>query len=113
MIHLKSRAEIEKMRESGRIVARTLRLVSEKVAPGVTPRELDELAHRLIEDEGGVPSFLNYRGYPSATCISVNDVVVHGIPTDVPLTEGDIISLDFGGVKDGWHADGAWSYGVG
>jgi methionyl aminopeptidase len=113
MTYLKSRAEIAKMRESGRIVAKTQRLVSAKAEPGVTPRELNEMAARIIEEEGGVPSFLNYRGYPAATCISVNQVVVHGIPNDVPLKEGDIIGLDFGVVKDGWHADGAWTYAVG
>ncbi len=102
------------MKESGRIVARTLRLVSETIKPGsTTPRELNELADRLIREEGGVPSFLNYRGFPAATCISVNSVVVHGIPTAIPLEEGDIVSLDFGVVKDGWHADGAWTYPVG
>jgi methionyl aminopeptidase len=114
VIELKTRTDIEKMKESGRIVARTLRLVSETIVPGkTTPKELDTLAHRLILEEGGVPSFLNYRGYPAATCISVNEVVVHGIPTDIPLKEGDIVSLDFGVVKDGWHADGAWTYPVG
>jgi methionyl aminopeptidase len=101
------------MRESGRIVARTLRLVSAQIAPGVTPRQLNDIAQRHIEEEGGVPSFLGYRGFPAATCISVNEVVVHGIPTDEPLKEGDIIGLDFGVVKDGWHADGAWTYPVG
>lgn len=113
MTLLKSRADIEKMREAGRIVARTLRLVSENIKPGVTPKELDQAAHRLIVEEGGQPNFLNYRGYPAATCISVNETVVHGIPTDVPLKEGDIISLDFGVLKDGWNADGAWTYPVG
>jgi methionyl aminopeptidase len=111
---IKSRQEIEKMRESGRIVARTLRLVSEAIKPGSsTPRELNDLADRLIREEGGIPSFLNYRGYPAAACISVNSVVVHGIPTAIPLQEGDIVSLDFGVVKNGWHADGAWTYPVG
>jgi methionyl aminopeptidase len=110
---LKSPADIEKIRESGRILARTLRLVSERIAPGVTPKELDSYAHELITAAGATPSFLNYRGYPAATCISVNDTVVHGIPTDVPLKEGDIISLDFGVFKDGWHADSAWTYPVG
>lgn len=113
MIYLKSKAEIAKMRESGRIVAKTLRLVSAKIAPGVTPRQLDQMAHQIILDEGGIPSFLNYRGYPDATCISVNDVVVHGIPNDVPLKEGDIIGLDFGVLKEEWHADGAWTFPVG
>ncbi|MGV3617245.1 MAG: type I methionyl aminopeptidase [Fimbriimonas sp.] len=111
---IKTPAEVAKMKESGRIVARTLRLVSETIVPGkTTPQELDALADRLIREEGGVPSFLGYRGYPAATCISVNEVVVHGIPTAIPLEEGDIISLDFGVVKDGWHADGAWSFPVG
>lgn len=110
----KNPAQIAKMRESGRIVARTLRLVSESIVPGkTTPKDLDALAHRLILEAGGYPSFLGYRDYPAATCISVNDVVVHGIPTAVPLQEGDIISLDFGVLKDGWHADGAWTYPVG
>lgn len=114
MALIKSASEIAKMKESGRIVARTLRLVSETIVPGKsTPKQLDELADRLIREEGGVPSFLGYRGYPAATCISVNNVVVHGIPTDDPLREGDIISLDFGVVKDGWHADGAWTFAVG
>ncbi len=114
MTYLKNKSEIALMKESGRIVARTLRLVSETIIPGkTTPRELDKLADRLIREEGGIPSFLNYRGYPAATCISVNSVVVHGIPTDEFLREGDIISLDFGVVKNDWHADGAWSYPVG
>lgn len=110
---IKSPAQLELMRESGRVLAKTLRLVSAKIAPGVTPVELDAYAHELIRAEGGIPSFLGYRGYPAATCISVNDQVVHGIPNDVPLQEGDIISLDFGVVKDGWHADSAWTYPVG
>lgn len=114
MILLKSKSDIAKMKESGRIVARTLRLVSEAIVPGkTTPKDLDALADRLIREEGGVPSFLGYRDYPAATCISVNEVVVHGIPTAVPLQEGDIVSLDFGVVKDGWHADSAWTYPVG
>ena len=114
MAIIKSAADIAKMKESGRIVARTLRLCSETIVPGkTTPKQLDELADRLIREEGGVPSFLGYRGYPAATCISVNNVVVHGIPTDDPLKEGDIISLDFGVVKNGWHADGAWTFAVG
>lgn len=110
---IKRAADIEMMRESGRIVARTLRLVSAEIRPGVTPRQLNDMAEQLIRQEGGSPSFLGYRNYPAATCISVNEVVVHGIPTDVPLKEGDVIGLDFGVVKDGWHADGAWTYGVG
>ncbi len=114
MTYLKNQSEIAKMKESGRIVARTLRLVSETIVPGkTTPKELNALAERLIREEGGIPSFLGYRDYPAATCISVNSVVVHGIPTDKVLIEGDVVSLDFGVVKNGWHADGAWTYPVG
>lgn len=110
---IKTSEQISLMRESGRIVAKTLRLCSEKIATGVTPIELDAYADELIRKEGGVPSFLGYRNYPAATCISVNEQVVHGIPNDRKLEEGDIITLDFGVVKDGWHADGAWTFGVG
>ncbi len=113
MIVLKKQSEIAKMKESGRIVARTLRLVSEEIQPGVTTRFLNDLAERLIREEGGIPSFLGYRDFPAAACISVNEVVVHGIPNDYPLQEGDIVDLDFGVVKDDWHADGAWTYPVG
>lgn len=114
MALLKSADQIAKMKESGRIVARTLRLTSETIVPGKsTPKQLNDLAERLIREQGGVPSFLGYRGFPAAACISVNNVVVHGIPTDETLEEGDIVSLDFGVVKDGWHADGAWTFAVG
>mgnify|MGYP003349804042 CR=1 FL=1 len=114
MIYLKSPSEIAKMRASGRVVARALRCMSEAIVPGrTTPKELDALAAKIIEEAGGVPSFLNYRGYPASTCISVNDVVVHGIPDDKPLQEGDIVGLDLGVCIDGWHADGAWTFPVG
>ena len=114
MIYLKSRAEIEKMRASGRVVARSLRAMSEAIIPGKTsPADLDALAARIVAEAGGTPSFLNYRGFPANTCISVNQVVVHGIPTPTPLEEGDIVSLDMGVLLDGWHADGAWTYPVG
>jgi methionyl aminopeptidase len=111
---VKTPAEIEMIRENGRIVARTLRQVAESIVPGKsTPKQLDALAHRLIEEAGGTPSFLGYRNYPAATCIAVNEVVVHGIPTDEILNEGDIITLDFGVYKNGWHADSAWTFPVG
>lgn len=114
MIVLKSRAEIEKMRKSGRVVARALREMSEAIVPGkTTPRDLDAIAARIVKEAGGVPSFLNYRGFPASTCISVNDKVVHGIPDDIALQEGDILSLDMGVMIDGWHGDGAWTYPVG
>lgn len=113
MVILKKQSEIEKMRAAGKILARTLRIVSEEIAPGRTPKELDSLAHRLISEAGAYPSFLHYRNYPAATCISVNDVVVHGIPDDTQLKEGDIVGLDFGVLLDGYHADSAWTFPVG
>ena len=114
MIVLKTSQEIEKMRAAGKVVARSLRLMSESIVPGKTsPADLDALAARIVAEAGGVPSFLNYRGFPANTCISANQVVVHGIPTAVPLQEGDIVSLDMGVLLDGWHADGAWTYPVG
>ncbi|MCB8931882.1 MAG: type I methionyl aminopeptidase [Fimbriimonadaceae bacterium] len=114
MILLKKQSEIEKMRAAGRVVARTQRVVSEAIVAGSsTPQQLDELAERLIREAGGIPSFKGYRGFPNAACISVNDVVVHGIPDATPLQEGDIVGLDFGVILDGWHADGAWTYAVG
>lgn len=114
MIYLKSKSEIEMMRKSGKIVARVIRLCHEAIVPGkTTTRDLDTLAARLIEEAGGVPSFLNYRGYSANTCISVNDVVIHGMPTDVPIMDGDIVDIDVGVCLDGWHADSAWTFGIG
>ncbi|MBS1717532.1 MAG: type I methionyl aminopeptidase [Armatimonadetes bacterium] len=114
MIELKSRSEIEIIRENGRVVARCLREMSEAIVPGkTTPKQLDLLAAKIVADAGGIPSFLNYRGFPANTCISVNDTVVHGIPNDIPLQEGDVISLDMGVYRNGFHADGAWTYAVG
>jgi len=102
------------MRASGRIVARSLRLMAESVIPGKTTlKDLDELARRTVELAGGSPSFLGYRGFPAAACISPNDQIVHGIPDGRVVQEGDVLSLDMGVVMDGWHADGAWTYAVG
>lgn len=102
------------MREAGRVVASTMRRVSETIVPGKTTLlELDSLAERLIIEAGCVPSFKGYRGYPAATCISVNQVVIHGIPNETVLQEGDIVDLDFGAIWEGWHADSAWTFPVG
>ncbi len=114
MIVLKKESEIAKMREAGRVLARTMRVVSESIVPGKTTLlEIDHLAERLITEAGCVASFKGYRGYPAATCLSVNEVVIHGIPDARVLKEGDIVDLDFGVIFEGWHADGAWTYGVG
>ena len=110
----KTKEQIEKMRLAGRIIARTLDECEGTIVPGkTTPKQLNDLAERLIREAGGRPSFLNYRDFPAATCISVNDVVIHGIPNSIPLEEGDIIDLDFGVELNGWYADGAWTYPVG
>ncbi len=114
MITYKRPHEIEKMRASGRILAKTMRLVAESIVPGkTTPLELDALAEKLIREDGGIPSFKGYRGFPGSACISVNEVVVHGIPDDRVLMEGDIVGLDFGVILDGWHTDSAWTFPVG
>ncbi len=114
MIILKKASEIAKMREAGRVVARTMRTVSETIVPGKTTLiELDALAERLILEAGCQPNFKGYRGYPASTCISVNQVVIHGIPSETVLMEGDIVDLDFGAIYEGWHADSAWTFGVG
>lgn len=113
MIHYKTSAEIELMRDSALLVSKTLTEIAKVLKPGVTTLELDRLIAEYIRDNGAVPSFLNYRGYPFASCISVNDVVVHGFPNDKPLQEGDIISVDIGVIKKGYHGDHAYTFAIG
>lgn len=110
---LKSPAEIEVMREAGRITASVLRVVGEAVAPGRTTRELDEIAAEHIRKEGAKPAFLGYRGFPATLCVSVNDEVVHGIPGKRRLREGDIVSVDCGVIVDGYYGDAAMTFPVG
>ena len=98
MIVYKSREEIDKMRRAGRIVATTIDAVLEKVRTGISTRALDEVAERVIRKEGATPSFLGYRGYPASICASLNDQIVHGIPGERIIEEGDILSLDFGAI---------------
>jgi methionyl aminopeptidase len=109
----KSAEEIEKMALAGEILVATLEEVESKVAPGVSTEELDRDAERLIRSRGGVPTFKGYRGYPAATCLSPNDMVVHGIPGTVSLEDGDILSVDVGVTLDGFVADSAWTFAVG
>ncbi len=113
MIYIKTREEIELMRESALTVSRTLGIVAKEVRPGVTPKFLDKIAEEYIRDNGGVPAFKGYRGFPATLCISVNEAVVHGIPHDKPLNEGDIISVDCGVKKNGFYGDHAYSFAVG
>ena len=111
MIIRKSPAEIEAMKEAGRVSAKVLREVGAQVRPGVSTLELDELAEALIRAEGGVPAFKGYGGFPGSICASVNEQIVHGIPSrSVVLKEGDIISIDTGAIVDGWVGDNAWTY---
>jgi methionyl aminopeptidase len=112
-IILKSPQEIVKMREAGRVVAVVLDAVAGAVKPGITTRELDKIAVRELRKSGAVASFKGYRGFPASICTSLNEEVVHGIPGERVLKDGDIISLDFGARLDGFHGDAAITVGVG
>ena len=113
MIILKSAHEIELMRQAGKITAAARALAGEMVAPGVTTQEIDKAVHRYIKSQGAVPSFLNYNGFPASVCISVNDEVIHGIPGNRVLRDGDIVSIDVGAYKDGFHGDCAATFACG
>ena len=113
MIIRKSTQEIETMARAGAVVARTLALIEEHVQPGLTTGELDAIAEEFIRSHDGVPTFKGYRGYPAATCLSPNSMVVHGIPGKARLADGDILSVDVGVTLDGFVADSAWTFPVG
>ena len=113
MIILKSRSEIEKMRKSNTIVAVILEELRKKIRPGVKTIELDRLSEELALKKGARPAFKGYRGYPYSLCASVNSEVVHGMPSDKELKEGDIVSLDFGILNDGYYGDAAVTVPVG
>ncbi|MGO4548988.1 type I methionyl aminopeptidase [Paenibacillus sp. 2TAB23] len=113
MIICKSESELRYMREAGRIVAETHRLMAEAVKPGITTRELDQIADTFIKSKNAIPSFKGYNGFPSSICASVNDELVHGFPGSRKLNEGDIISIDIGAQYEGYHGDSAWTYAVG
>lgn len=113
MIHYKTSEEIELMRLSAQIVSRTLGLIAEKIGPGVTSLQLDKLAEEYIRDQGAVPGFLGFGGYPNTLCMSVNDQVVHGIPGDTPFREGDIVSVDCGAVFNEYYGDHAYTFAIG
>ena len=113
MIVLKSHQEIEKMKVSNRIVAEALTEVKKKVKPGITTLKLDEFIEEFLKDKGAVPAFKGYRDYPNSLCTSVNEQVVHGIPSQYKLKEGDIIGLDVGSLVDGFFGDAALTLSVG
>jgi methionyl aminopeptidase len=113
-IQVKSPEQIARMYAAGQVVARTLEILAAAVQPGITTAELDAIAEREIRAAGAVPSFLGYAGYPASICTSVNEQVVHGIPSrEQVLRAGDVISVDCGAILDGWHGDSALSVGVG
>ncbi len=113
MIALRDESEIAVLREANRIVSDTLVTLVGHIRPGITTRALDELAEQCIRDAGAAPSFLGYRGYPNSTCISVEDVIVHGIPGERVLREGQIVSIDVGAYYRGYHGDAALTVGCG
>jgi methionyl aminopeptidase len=113
MVTRKSRAEIEKMRTAGRIVAEVLALVESELKPGVSTAYLDQIAERHIRASGAVPSFKGYLGFPASLCISIDDEVVHGIPGDRVIRAGQIVSVDAGAIYQGYHGDAARTFAVG
>lgn len=113
MIHLKSPEEIETMRRGGKILHDALMQLRESIAPGVTTRDLDKRFDDIVSEAGAAPSFKGYRGFPGSICASPNEVIVHGIPGDTVLDEGDIITVDLGVYYEGFHTDSAWTFPVG
>lgn len=112
-IIIKSANEIAAMRRAGRVVASILKTLAEELKPGITTRQLDDIAVRELAVNGATSSFKGYRGFPSTLCVSVNEEIVHGIPGDRVIKQGDVVSLDFGAIVDGFHGDAAITIGVG
>lgn len=113
MIHRKTADEIELLHQAGQVVARARRAIEERLEPGRTTHELDRLAEQVIRDLGAAPAFKGYRGYPATICASVNEQVVHGIPNDLPLEEGDVVSIDVGAQLHGYYGDAAFTAAAG
>ena len=113
MIIVKTREEIEIMRESALVVSKTLGMLAKEVKPGVTTLYLDKLAEDFIRSQNAIPGFLGLYDFPNTLCMSPNAQVVHGIPNDKPLVEGDIISIDCGAIKNGFYGDHAYTFEVG
>ncbi len=113
MALIKTPEQIKKMEEAGRIVARVHRELKAMIKPGVSLLELDAKAEEIILSEGATPTFKGFEGFPASICASVNEVMVHGIPSNLTLKEGDIISVDVGALKDGWNGDAAFTKAVG
>jgi methionyl aminopeptidase len=112
-VHIKTDEEVELLRESSLLVGKTLAAVAQRIRPGVTTLELDAVAEEFIRDHGAEPGFKGYGGFPNSLCTSVNEAVVHGIPNDRPLEEGDIVSIDCGVLKNEFYGDSAFTFAVG
>lgn len=113
MITIKSKSEIEYMREAGKVVAYTHLVLKDMIKPGITTKELDEAAERVIRKHGAIPAFKGYGGFPGSICTSINEQVVHGIPGEIFLKDGDIVSIDIGTIKNGYFGDAAKTHPVG
>ncbi|MBI4353999.1 MAG: type I methionyl aminopeptidase [Candidatus Omnitrophica bacterium] len=113
MIELKTHEEIARMRKAGQVVARLLAYLAHRVAPGMKTKHLDEEAVKFLRSSGAEPAFLGYRGFPATICVSVNEEVVHGIPGERTIREGDLVSVDAGAKVDGFYADAAMTVGIG
>jgi methionyl aminopeptidase len=113
VIVLKNKEEIEIMRRAGQVVSRTLDMVGERIEPGMTTGQLDQLVEEFIRDQDALPGFKNYRGFPASACISIDDEVVHGIPGNRVIREGEIVSVDVGSIVDGFYGDSARTFAVG
>ena len=113
MVFLKTDEEIELIRESSLLVGKTLAEVAKHIKPGVTTLDLDKVAEEFIRDNNAKPGFKGYGGFPNSLCTSVNEAVVHGIPNDIPLKEGDIVSVDCGVLKNGFYGDSAYTFEIG
>lgn len=114
MIYLKSKEEVALLREAGRVVAQTHEELKKHIVPGISTHELDMIAEEFIRSKGCTPSFKGYGGFPGSVCISINDTLIHGIPSkSIILKDGDIVTIDIGACYKGYHGDSAWSYMVG
>lgn len=114
MIYLKSPEEIEKLRQANQVVVKVMKTLREMIQPGITTWELDQTAEAIVAGEGGRPAFKGYRGFPNTLCVSINEEVVHGIPSkERKLAQGDIVSIDCGVLKNGVYGDHAWTFPVG
>lgn len=113
MIHYKTPEEIEKMRAAAQVVSRTLGMIAKEIKPGAIPRKLDKMAEEYIREQGALPGFLGLYDCPSTLLISRNETVVHGLPVDKPLEEGDVVSIDCGALLDGFYGDHAYTFEVG